>query len=192
MKSQKQDRRSRRTRQSLHDALMGLMLEKRYDLITVQDIIDRADVGRSTFYAHYRDKEDLLVSGLEHMIDTVSQPFEEGNLENPQMILPLFQHVQEEHPRFKALVRGRCIDLLFEKGQIYLGQKIEAQLRSHLPVGQEPSVPLPVVAHYVSSNLTALLKWWIDNNMPYSPERMSEIFQQLVMPGVWNTLEKRG
>ncbi len=169
---------------------MGLMMEKRYDSITVQNIIDRANVGRSTFYSHYQDKEDLLVSGLEHVLDTFSQPFKDGNLENPQMILPLFQHVQEQRQIFKALVRGRCIDFLFEKGQTYLGQKIEAQLRSHLPAGQEPSVPLPVVAHYVSSTLTALLKWWIDNNMPHSPERMNEMFQQLVMPGVWNALEK--
>src|SRR4051795_6779314 len=54
------DRRSRRTRRALSDALVGLMLEKRYDTITVQEIIDRANTGRSTFYAHYLDKEDLL------------------------------------------------------------------------------------------------------------------------------------
>ena len=51
---------------------MSLMQEKPYDAITVQDIIDRADVGRSTFYSHYRDKEDLMVSGLLHLMDILS------------------------------------------------------------------------------------------------------------------------
>lgn len=62
MKNTKADRRSQRTRQLLSSALVDLMLQKRYDEITVQNIIDRANVGRSTFYAHYLDKDDLLVS----------------------------------------------------------------------------------------------------------------------------------
>src|SRR5215207_10196482 len=59
------DRRVRRTQELLRGALMALIMEKGYDRITVQDILDEADVGRSTFYAHYRDKEDLLLSGFD-------------------------------------------------------------------------------------------------------------------------------
>jgi AcrR family transcriptional regulator len=74
MSRQKLDRRSQRTRKSLSEALAALMVEKRYDKITVQDIIDRANVGRSTFYAHFQDEEDLLVSGVmevftKHLLD---------------------------------------------------------------------------------------------------------------------------
>ena len=72
MKNKKEDRRSQRTRRLLHQAIMSLMQEKRYDTITVQDIIDRADVGRSTFYAHFQDKEDLLNSNLEEILDDLS------------------------------------------------------------------------------------------------------------------------
>ena len=61
MEHQKQDRRARRTRQLLRDAFVALLKEKRYEDVSVQDIIERADVARSTFYVHYVDKEDLLV-----------------------------------------------------------------------------------------------------------------------------------
>ena len=73
MRNTKTDRRSQRTRQLLSAALFELMLEKRYDGITVQDIIDRANVGRSTFYAHYLDKEDLLVSDFTRVLDALTQ-----------------------------------------------------------------------------------------------------------------------
>ena len=68
------DRRVRRTRQLLRDALMELTLERGYDRVTVQDILDRADVGRSTFYAHYRDKDDLLVAEFEALHPNWSAP----------------------------------------------------------------------------------------------------------------------
>src|SRR5215471_7724311 len=61
------DRRIQRTRDVLHQALISLMIEKGYEVITVQDIIDRANVGRSTFYAHYVGKQDLLLSGLKNL-----------------------------------------------------------------------------------------------------------------------------
>src|SRR5580765_1920865 len=72
MRNIKADRRSERTRQLLSAALIELMLEQRYDEITVQNIIDRANIGRSTFYAHYLDKEDLLVSGFTRVLDILS------------------------------------------------------------------------------------------------------------------------
>ena len=83
VRNTKADRRSQRTRQLLSTALIEVMLAKRYDEITVQDIIDRANVGRSTFYAHFLDKEDLLVSQLTRVLDALTQqngPFVAGEL----------------------------------------------------------------------------------------------------------------
>jgi AcrR family transcriptional regulator len=81
VRNTKADRRSQRTRQSLSAALFELMLEQRYDEITVQNIIDRANVGRSTFYAHYLDKEDLLISDFTRVLDALSQHFEQQGME---------------------------------------------------------------------------------------------------------------
>src|SRR3972149_51567 len=68
----KNDRRSQRTRQALGDALIELMMEKGYDAISVKEIIDHANVGRSTFYTHYADKDELLVSQLDRVVDMLS------------------------------------------------------------------------------------------------------------------------
>jgi hypothetical protein len=98
--------------------------------------------------------------------------------------------VQEQYPLFQTLVRGRGLEVFFEKGQAYWSKKIERDLRAHLPDRQTPSVPLPIVANYVAGALATLLKWWLDNKVPHSPERMDEIFQQLVRPGVRAALGK--
>jgi AcrR family transcriptional regulator len=183
MKTQKHDRRSQRTRQALHQALFALLREKRYDAVSVQDIIDRADVGRSTFYAHFVDKEDLASYSIEQMLDALSQhPAPAG----PGLIATaaLFEHVREQFPLFQTQMRGRGLELFFERGQAYWSQKIERDLQGRLPPGQSPAVPLAIVATYVTGTWVTLLKWWLDNKMPYAPERMEEIFQQLIMPGV--------
>jgi AcrR family transcriptional regulator len=187
----KEDRRAQRTRQLLHNALMALMVEKRYDHITVQDIIDRANVGRSTFYAHFQDKEDLANSNLEHIFGQLSQHLDQMESGEQQIVptLGLFRHVQAQHQLIYTLVKGRGMDLFVEKVQGYWNKKFEAQLEALLPQGQKTATPLPIVANYMAGALMTLIKWWMDNQMPYSPERMDEIFHQLVMPGVWTVLE---
>src|SRR6266705_7027751 len=75
-KMRKEDRRVRRTRESLHDALISLALEKNYDSITVQEILDRADVGRSTFYVHFSDKNELLISEMDNLREELSAAIE--------------------------------------------------------------------------------------------------------------------
>ena len=73
MKTDKHDRRSERTRRLLGEALIALMLERPYAGLTVGEILERADIGRSTFYAHYWDKDDLLTSEIERMLDALTQ-----------------------------------------------------------------------------------------------------------------------
>jgi AcrR family transcriptional regulator len=190
MRTLKADRRSQRTWRILHDALIALMQEKRYDSITVQDIIDQANVGRSTFYAHFQDKEDLAVSMLVHMLDMLTQTFEESASADKRFFptLELFRHVQENHAVFKALMGGHGMDLFFQKGQIYWSQRIEAHFRARFPEGQEFAVPLPVICSYIAGAFVVMLKWWLDNKLPYSPERMDEIVHQLMMSGVQSAL----
>jgi AcrR family transcriptional regulator len=194
LRNKKEDRRSQRTRRLLHRAIMSLMQEKRYDSITVQDIIDRADVGRSTFYAHYQDKEDLVNSNLQEILDDLSQSLAENGPENQRLLptLALFKHVQENHHLFEAMIRGGGLDLLLEKGQVYWRQRVEAELQSRLPAGQMPAMPLSLVADYLSGTLGTYLKWWLRHQPSYPPERMDEMFQQMVMPGVWAALGKDG
>jgi AcrR family transcriptional regulator len=192
MRNTKADRRSERTRQLLNSALIELMLEQSYDQITVQDIIDRANIGRSTFYAHYLDKEDLLVSGFTRVLDELSQhPHELGDGERQALpnLARFFQHVQEHHQLYKALVRGGGIDRLFKKSHQYMRQNIEQQLAALISAGRPPAAPLPLVADYLAGTILTMLIWWLDNDMPHTPEQMDALFQQLVRPGVEATLQ---
>lgn len=183
MTQKKPDRRKQRTRQALSEALVSLMVEKRYDKITVQDIIDRANVGRSTFYAHYRDKEDLLVSGVTEMFTSNLVDNRAGD-HSLIAVRELFGHVQENQHLYEALSWGRGVELLYQHGQVSLSARLEEELQSWLPEGQAWAVPLPVLSTYVSSTLVTLLRWWLDHKMPYTPEEMDGMFQQLIMPTI--------
>ena len=97
----KADRRVRRTQKLLHRALMSLVLEKKYDSITIQEILDRADIGRSTFYAHFKSKDELLISGIHELRAALESAIQsERSRSRPQeaviaFSLAMFQHASE-------------------------------------------------------------------------------------------------
>ena len=179
------DRRSRRTRQQLSEALVALLLEKRYDTITVQEIIDRADVGRSTFYAHFLDKDDLLLQEITGLVATMSIHTERR--EGRSRVIPsleLLRHVGEQQRLYRALVRGRIFDPVLMMIQISLGRHVEARLAALMPPGQVPAVPLALVGQHMAGALLTLLQWWLEQDAPDSPEQINAHFEYLVRPGV--------
>src|SRR5713101_2891065 len=108
------DRRAARTRRSLHQALIALILRKGYDAITVQEIIDEADVGCATFYAHYRGKEDLLRGGFEALRAELkaaqgTAPSKRGAAQDRPLkfSLAMFEHACAYRDVYRAMVGGR-------------------------------------------------------------------------------------
>jgi AcrR family transcriptional regulator len=177
----KHDRRSQRTRHLLSAALVELIREKEYNTITVRDIIDRANVGRSTFYAHFRDKDDLFVGELDRVIELLSQriPNQEQMPFFPS--LGLFRHVGEEYQLYKSLLWGPGIDLLIKHMQKSLSKRIEQGL---LESGREFNIPIPILANFIAGSFLTLLQWWLENKMVYSPEEMDKTFKELIMAGL--------
>lgn len=181
--NEKQDRRSARTRRLLSETMVALIREKDYNAITVNDIIERANVGRSTFYAHYRDKDDLFVGELDRVIDVLSH----GILHAPQdehslfPSLGLFRHIRDQYTLYKALMWGPGIELLIKQIQKSLNEKIMQNLEKS---GRQFNIPVPVLANYLTGSYLTLLKWWLDNKMIYAPEQMDEMFRKLTMPGI--------
>lgn len=179
------DRRSQRTRQMLGVALVDLMLEKRFDTITVQEIIDRANVGRSTFYAHYLDKEDLLQNQTAELVERLV-----GHMDlraGSNRIIPsleFLRHVREYHALCRALVRGRMMEPVLKTMQSQLSQHVEARLAARLPAEAAPAVPLLVVAQHMAGGLLTLFQWWLDRDMAESPEQIDQYFLDLVRPSV--------
>src|ERR1044071_548362 len=101
----KTDARVRRTRDALGDALVALMHEKPFETITVQDVLDRAKVGRSTFYSHYSDKDDLLMSDAEEFFESVSLTLSLSG-DTSERVFPVqefFTHLADVQPFYKAL-----------------------------------------------------------------------------------------
>ncbi|HKY53630.1 MAG TPA: TetR/AcrR family transcriptional regulator [Anaerolineales bacterium] len=189
MEQHKEDRRTRRTRQLLRDALLGLLKEKRYDDISVQDIIERADVARSTFYIHYLDKDDLLVgkggvfaSNLGHHVEW--RVHEEKNSESIFPTRAWFQHIQAQDPILKIIAKDSAMDLAMKTLHGILRNDIQAKVQGYLQNNKDDSIPSSMVIDYLASSLMTLIKWWVKHDMPYSPQQMDEMFQSLVMPGV--------
>lgn len=181
------DRRIQRTRQLLQEALLALILEKGYDAVTVQDIIDRANVGRSTFYAHFRDQEDLFLSGFESMRAQfeqylTSQAADDGGPWNLNLLM--FQHAQSQHRLYKALAGKQGGKIMLAHIYQYLTPLVREHLQAQLRGGKQGPVPPDVLAHFLVSSLIALLTWWLDNDLPYPAERMNEMYRQLTEPGV--------
>lgn len=192
MSQNKEDRRVRRTRKLLFKALRELMAEKRYDSITVQDILDQADIGRTTFYAHYQDKEDLATSMLIELMDGLVSELDETEF-NEHQILPtqmLFDHFGENHERVKVMFQGRGMELFFEKGKQFWAERIESHLQSLITDEQTSNVPLPLIADSAAGTFLIHLKWWFDNEMPYSAEQMAQYADQLILPGVFEAMGK--
>jgi AcrR family transcriptional regulator len=177
----KNDRRSQRTRHLLSQALVELIREKDYSTITVSDIIERANVGRSTFYAHYRDKDALFVGELDRVIEALGQHIP-GQDELPYFpSLGLFQHVGEEYELYKALLWTPGIDLLIKHMQKSLTSRIEQGLAKS---GKRFDIPVLILANFIAGSFLTLLKWWLEDKMSYSAEQMDEIFKKLTKSGM--------
>lgn len=183
----KNDRRSQRTRQALHDALFELMAKKGYEAVSVTDIIERANVGRSTFYAHYADKDELLASQLDRLVESLVQHApQDVSDENPFFpSLGLFQHVRDQWKLYKILSLESGMNLHIQRLQKSISARIEQSL---LADGHAFELPVPVIANFLAGSLLSLLKWWLDNKMSYTPEQMDEMFRKLALPGITQNL----
>jgi AcrR family transcriptional regulator len=179
------DRRVRRTRDALGDALVELMHEKPFSAITVQLVLDRAGIGRSTFYAHYRDKDDLFLSDVEDffegMASLLSRRGERSNRVTP--VREFFAHVVEWKEFHNALVASAKVRDVTELGQGYFARAIEQRLAE---VQRIPTTSLSrtAIAHALAGALLSLLSWWIDRGMPASPAEMDDIYHRMVWSGV--------
>ncbi|WP_406278723.1 TetR/AcrR family transcriptional regulator [Streptomyces sp. NBC_00191] len=181
------DRRVRRTRRALHEALLALMTEKGYDAVTVQDIIDRADVGRSTFYTHFTDKQDLMRSGFVHLRAILEQPHPGSRA--PELLfrfsLEMFRHVQGQRQLGRALTGSPSGAPVLREMQHLLADLVRNELKALTPTAPAPDVPTELVVQFVVAAFLATMAWWAEHGSDDdSPERADALFHALVTPGV--------
>jgi len=189
MEHEKKDRRVRRTRQLLQSALLALLKEKRYEDISVQDIIERADVARSTFYVHYVDKDDLLVGGQGIFASNLDQhsgmaPHIESKSSSLFPTHLWFMHIKAQSHILQVIEKDSAMDLAMKTLEVIIRRSVQESVQQHVRDDTNAVVPVSLIVDYLAGSLMVLLKWWWKQGMLYSPERMDEIFQQLVIPGV--------
>lgn len=175
------DARIARTRERLGDALVALLQEKEFDTITVQQVLDRAGVGRSTFYVHYRDKEDLFLSDVDEFLEAMSTLLSRQHDASTRVapVRELFAHVGEGQKLYQALVAsGRIRDFL-ALAQGHFARAIEQRLGERGATMDKPAV----LANALAGALLSLLTSWMDRGRPESPAEMDDLFHRLVWSG---------
>ena len=184
--NKKTDARVRRTRDALGDALITLMQEKPFDTITVQDVLDRAHVSRSTFYSHYSDKDDLLMSDAEEFFEALSTALSAHDDKSDRVfpVKEFFTHLAEVQPFYKALVKSGKFQENMELARGHFARGIERRL-AELPRGRSiPASELPAIAFTHAGALLSLLTWWLDRGMREPPAQMDKLFHRMVWTGL--------
>lgn len=192
----KPDRRIARTRLLLTDALCDLIVERGYDQVTIQEIADRADVSRATFYLHFRDKEELLFASIDSLY---------ADLENAMPLRTSLADLQRDGftaelldasdfimaQRYAALFRA----LISKNGLpsfMYRIQQVYADalriLMKHIVPERALPVPEEVYLQYLSGAQVGLLAWWLQNDCPYPAHEMSVMGYQMFTQGVWQMI----
>lgn len=178
------DRRVRRTRRLLHRALIELMLERDYDRITVRDILARSDVGRSTFYAHFRDKDDLLrVTGAEYLRHAVATAAGEPGGENgPLAAMHTLFGLAAEHPAvYRALLGRRGSSALLRATQAMVAAVLNEQLSERLDMDD---AEFDATVTFLAWGVTGLLGAIADADPPIPAAAAYRRLERLIGPGL--------
>lgn len=185
----KMDRRIVKTRKGLRDALKDLLREKSIEQIDIQEITDRANTARVTFYRHYSTKEELLLDMIEQiyedMADRVSIISVEQVLDfqGAPPSLPLFEFLATDRDFYKKLFAGSVSGIVQQRLRRYIVQQITTRF-SQAP--QYANLPLFIMSNYIASATIGNLMWWLVDDLPYTPEHISRMTHWISVMGVMN------
>jgi AcrR family transcriptional regulator len=181
----KTDRRVQRTRELLQKALVELISERRYDAITIQDIVDRANVGRTTFYLHYNSKDDLFIGCHEAIVSQFQFgprfPLSREELLSPDAppgMIAAYRHLEDVRAQLNRIFQGKDGLLILRRIRDWRAQTIETSLRAAF--GEADCIlPFNLLVDYLAGAQTALVQRWLEKRQPYTPENLAQTFHRL-------------
>ena len=184
------DRRIQRSRELLHEALGSLIRQKPYDHITVAEILDRAKISRSTFYVHFRDKDDLLTSSMRALLLGVLAMEVRATADGAEQMvafsLPLLTHIEQHRRSAKARLGERGRAILHQHLRRVLSEWIVQALSSNgnLQLSRPRRSPIipELIAEHIASTFVLVLHWWLDHSSDTSSAEADKLFRALVMP----------
>ena len=178
------DRRVQRTHRTLRQSLISLMLERGWDDVSVQDVCEHADVGRSTFYMHFADKEDLLVAGFNDLRKAIREQL--AATVEPGQPLPfargMIEHACEHQRLFKALVGRRSGQVVLARFRTLVLELVreDLNLAAKIPTG----VAREVASQFITGGFLGLLTWWIEERQALPPAEIERWFLQMATPAL--------
>jgi AcrR family transcriptional regulator len=187
----RRDRRIDRTQQLLRGALRSLIQEKGFEALTVQEIIDRANIGRATFYSHFDNKDDLLASGFEDLRASLQarqrDAFSRGHTIEDRLFgfsQEVFAHTNEYREAFRAMVgqrSGAVVQRLLHK---LLVELIREDVRRTVVRADSSPVQTEALVHFITGALVGVLMWWLDGRMRLSVGEVNAYFRRLALPAL--------
>lgn len=181
------DRRIQKTQHLLREALASLIREKPYDAIVVKEILAHANVGRSTFYTHFRDKDDLLVGCIHDMLRSVDPLGLASSAKRYERIigfsLPIFEHIHQHMNKGEAKIGIKSRDIIHERLQKALAELIADEVREDFQRRRKTAAPISpdLLIQYVASTFILVLNWWVEcSRLP--PKEANDVFRALILP----------
>jgi AcrR family transcriptional regulator len=169
------DLRVKRTQKLILDAMIELTARKGFSTVTVRDITKYAGINRATFYRHYRDKFDLLDQYARAVYQLPDVPRSSGKAADKGIapgMAGMFEHIRDHAGFFRAML-GKNGDSAFSEK---IRQYIRKRMRRSLPVElRNDETSLDLYLSYISAGSLGVLTWWLEHEMPYSPEEMAAI-----------------
>ena len=180
------DRRVRSTRDALGDALVALMHERLFETITVQHVLDRADVSRSTFYSHYSDKNDLFLSDAEDFFEMMSTALIRHGDTSTRVapVQEFFAHVAEMRQFISSMAASEKVRDVMELGQGHFARAIDQRLAALSATRSLSATRRSALAHASAGSLFSLLNWWLNRGGSTTPAQMDALFHQTLWSGI--------
>ena len=186
--AERADSRVVRTRNALGDAIVELMQKKPFEAITVAELLERARVSRSTFYEHFRDKDDLFLSDADDffgmMAGYLAHTGEKSNRVAP--VQEMLAHVKDMSRYLRAVEESGKLPDIMELGEGHMARSIETRLKGMAPTMNLPAATRALKARALAGAFSALMLGWLRGGMRESPVEIDRIFHALVWNGVGN------
>lgn len=189
MAETKVDKRTLRTQEALRDALLELIIERGYEKSSVQDILDRASIGRATFYTHYRSKEDLLKRSLDVLHDHLIRDWKSSAKAGARAEAPLafsltfFRHVDGHRKLYRAIVGRESGAIVDRQMRRLLADLVKLEISSPGRKSKNDT-RADMAAQYVVGALMSTVTWWLDRNIKLSPEQIDNLFREMTLPAL--------
>jgi len=162
------------------------MHEKPFETITVQHVLDRAKISRSTFYAHYSDKNDLFLSDVEDFFEMMSTALHRHGDKSNRVapVQEFFAHVADMRPFISSMTASEKVRDVMELGQGHFARAIDQRLATLPSTRNFSPTRRAALAHASAGSLFSLLNWWLNHGGTTTPAQMDALFHQTLWSGI--------